>query len=505
MKSPLCRFVVIALSVTILQIVAIGAFAQDSINKGKSFNGYVYLVPNIGISQYFGDLNEDNYWNKDPKLGYGLIMGYQLSPLFGLRGQFFKTDLYSERSSQNIKFNSDLWDAGLNLTLNINELFADYNENRFLNLYVFSGAGISSFKSETTDLTTGSLIQQHSERQNTFFLPVGGGASFRLSNTFSINLEYGDHIIFDDNALDFTKSAKAHDHYSYLSAGLFIKFASKDTDKDGVKDKNDVCPEIPGKIELSGCPDKDNDGIADKDDACPDAPGKPEFKGCPDKDGDGIIDMEDDCPELAGKKELKGCPDKDNDGIADKDDRCPEVAGKIEFAGCPDRDGDAVADIDDACPDVKGLPQFKGCPDTDGDGIADNLDKCPDVFGVVANDGCPENLKGAIYEKIVYFDSDASIVLAKNIIDLNEVAAYMNENPDAVISVAGHADWKESDEYNLRLSERRADYVIKYLKKKGMKTEKIEKSFFGKTKPIADNNTDEGRAMNRRVEIQIKK
>ena len=57
----------------------------------------------------------------------------------------------------------------------------------------------------------------------------------------------------------------------------------------------------------------------------------------------------------------------------------------------------------------------------------------------------------------------------------------------------------------MRLSESRADYVINYLKKKGMKNANIDKSFFGKSKPIADNNTAAGRALNRRVEIQITK
>ncbi len=505
MSNYLKRLSIVVISIIALQSISFRGFAQDE-NVGQPFKSYLYLQPNVGVSQYFGDVNKEDYWNENPKLGLGVALGYQLSPLFGLRGQFMKTNLVSERSDQNSKLNSDLWDAGLNLTFNINEIFADYNEKRFINLYLFTGAGISSFKSELANITTAAIINEHSARQSSFFLPLGAGASFRLSNSMSINLEYGDRTVFDGEILDFNDKGKAsNDHYSYGSIGLQIKLAAKDTDRDGVKDKDDLCPEITGKLELAGCPDKDNDGIADKDDACPDVAGKPEFKGCPDKDGDGIIDSEDACPEVAGKKDMNGCPDKDNDGVADKDDKCPDMAGKKELSGCPDRDGDGLADNDDLCPDIKGLAEFKGCPDTDGDGIPDNLDKCPDVFGVAATNGCPEKLKGAVLEKIVYFDTDKSIALAKNIIDLNEIAAYMNENPDAIISIAGHADWRESVEYNLRLSERRADYVIAYLKKKGMKSEKIEKSFFGESNPIADNNTREGRALNRRVEIKITK
>lgn len=466
---------------------------------------YFYLQPNLGITQYFGDINKPDFTNKNFKFGYGGVLGYQICPVFGLRGQFVKTKLFGERTDQNRRFTSDLWDAGLNLTVNINEIFAKYNENRVLNFYLFSGAGITSYKSTLENISTGAVINAHSERQKELFVPVGAGASIRLTNNLALNLEYGDHITFKGNSLDFTDGVKNNDHYSYASAGIQIRLGAKDTDGDGVKDKNDLCVDLPGKVELAGCPDKDNDGIADKDDECPEIAGKGEFKGCPDIDGDNIPDKDDACPDVAGKKELQGCPDRDNDGIADKDDICPDAAGKPEFKGCPDRDGDGVPDNEDACPDIKGMVVFAGCPDTDGDGIPDNKDNCPEVAGVVANHGCPEVLKGAILQKIVYFNRDGSVVIDRNIIDLNEIAAFMNEHPDAQISIAGHADNRESVQYNLRLSEKRADFVINYLKKKGMTSLKIDKSFFGKSKPVADNNTVAGRALNRRVEIKITK
>lgn len=136
--------------------------------------------------------------------------------------------------------------------------------------------------------------------------------------------------------LIFNEYMKSFDIY------LLMKFSNikkeprvYDKDKDGIKDKEDICPEITGKPELMGCPDKDNDGIADKDDKCPDVAGKKELSGCPDKDNDGITDIEDECPDAAGLSELKGCPDKDNDGIADKNDKCPDAAGVKEYQGCP--------------------------------------------------------------------------------------------------------------------------------------------------------------------------
>lgn len=577
------RKALILLSIIAFNLISIVSLAQDSLNNVK-MKGYLYFQPNFGASQYFGDLNKDNYKNKNPQFAFGAVLGYQLSPAFGFRGQLLKTDLYSTRPDQNKEFYSNLWDAAIHLTINVNEIFAKYNEARVFNFYLFSGAGISSYKSTLENIRPRLVIYQHSEMQHEIFVPVGAGASFRLSHHLAINLEYGDHITFRSNGLDFTDGGKKNDHYSYASVGIQIKYDSNDTDKDGINDKNDKCPDIPGKAALAGCPDTDNDGIADKDDMCPEIAGKSVFKGCPDTDGDGIPDNYDACPEIAGKPELNGCPDRDGDGVADKDDKCPDVpgkielygcldqdgdgvidiedacpdekgmaifagcpdkdgdsvpdkydicpelagtialngcpdedgdgvadkdddcpdiAGKIEFNGCPDRDGDGVIDSADSCPDIKGLTMFAGCPDTDGDGIPDNIDNCPDVAGVAANKGCPKVDKRTSFQKIIYFNPQENAISDKYIIDLNEVAAFMNSHPLAAISITGNADDNGSEQYNFRLSMERMDNVIKYLKNKGINADKIKKYFYGYSKPASNDKSDAGRALNRRVEIKI--
>lgn len=81
--------------------------------------------------------------------------------------------------------------------------------------------------------------------------------------------------------------------------------------------------------------DQDNDGVLDRDDLCPDLPGPAKTKGCPDTDGDGIADFEDDCPFLFGLIIYKGCPDTDDDGVPDNKDVCPQEKGPISNNGCP--------------------------------------------------------------------------------------------------------------------------------------------------------------------------
>ena len=204
-------------------------------------------------------------------------------------------------------------------------------------------------------------------------LRIGGGYTFLGDNSFgTLNPGAGLTFWFTENvglALETTykksfgdrseagdmNAPEAPSHFQH-SVGITFQFGGKDTDGDGVYDKDDACPEVAGLKQFNGCPDTDGDGIVDGSDACPDVAGLAALNGCPDTDGDGIADKDDACPEVAGLAALKGCPDTDGDGIADKDDKCPTEAGPKENGGCPilDADKDGVADKDDDCPTVAG-------------------------------------------------------------------------------------------------------------------------------------------------------
>lgn len=298
--------------------------------------------------------------------------------------------------------------------------------------------------------------------------------------------------------------------------------APKDSDGDGVTDDTDPCPTVAGTD--NGCPpakpaDRDNDGYPDATDACPDEAGK--LNGCPDSDKDGVADKDDMCPNKAGK--LKGCPDADNDGVADKDDKCPNTAGTVN--GCPDGDGDGIADKDDKCPNVAGY--LNGCPDKDGDGIADKDDKCPEVAGIAANKGCPEEKKSenkpvvkkppvdekpevteareklATAARAVQFESAKAILKDASYDVLDEVVSLMRKNPGYSLSISGYTDDVGDDEANLKLSQDRSKACFDYLVFRGIKAERIRFAGFGEARPIATNDTAEGRERNRRVEFEL--
>lgn len=213
--------------------------------------------------------------------------------------------------------------------------------------------------------------------------------------------------------------------------------------------------------------------------------------------------------------------DSDGDGVIDMSDKCPNTpAGvAVDAAGCPlDGDKDGVYDYLDKCP---GTPQGvavdkKGCPlDRDGDGISDYLDKCPDVPAPGTIDGCPkkEELKEEATAAVpeikrlklnVEFDSDKADVKEKYHDEIGKLADVLKKYPEISVTVEGHTDNKGADKYNLDLSQRRADSVRKYLIDKfGIDGARVKAKGYGESKPIADNATDAGQQMNRRVEAEI--
>ncbi len=132
--------------------------------------------------------------------------------------------------------------------------------------------------------------------------------------------------------------------------------------------------------------------------------------------------------------------------------------------------------------------------DSDGDGVPDSRDKCPNTpKGVKVNaDGCWE-LTG------VYFDSDKSVIKDTRVLD--EAVAILKANPKITGEVRGYTDSTASAEYNQKLSEARAKAVRDYFVKQGVAPERIRAKGFGENNPVASNDTPEGRAKNRRVEL----
>ena len=450
----------IKISLASLALVATVGSVQAQDENSKWAIGFGINAVDIRTPHQFGDFLKDWGGTKDlnilpavTKLSVARYIGAGFSA--EIEGSLNKIkegfDGYSEDKS--------FWSANLQAKYALRRLFT--TESGWFDPYIKVGGGYTAYESRFDD------------KEGGFKALAGGGINFWFTDHLGVNLQTGYHHGFQKNGTD----------YFQHSAGIVIKFGSKDTDKDGIPDNKDACPEVPGLKEFNGCPDTDGDGIPDKDDACPQVKGPKEFNGCPDTDGDGIPDKDDACPEVAGPKEFNGCPDTDGDGIADKDDKCPDVAGPAENGGCP-------------------------WPDTDGDGVLDKDDLCPEVAGPASNKGCPEpdekeQKQLNQYAKTILFDTGKATIKFQSAEVLNQIINVLKKYPNSRFRIEGHTDSTGKKAKNMILSQNRADAVKVYLIQGGIDAGRLESQGFGPEKPIASNKNKKGRELNRRVEINL--
>lgn len=271
--------------------------------------------------------------------------------------------------------------------------------------------------------------------------------------------------------------------------------------------------------------DSDGDGVPDLRDKCPNSPkgAKVDANGCTaDADGDGVVDGLDRCPATPQgvKVDAEGCPlDSDKDGVFDGLDQCPDTprGTRVNSKGCSeDSDGDGVEDDADKCPNTpRGTKVGRdGCPaDSDGDGVTDDKDRCPDTprGSKVDAQGCPEKAaapailpesKKSLVLEGVNFETSSSRLQSSSETVLDRVADGLKSNPEVRVEIGGHTDSQGDDAYNLKLSRARAGAVRDYLLAKGVPSSQMEAKGYGESKPIADNKTEGGRAVNRRVELK---
>jgi outer membrane protein OmpA-like peptidoglycan-associated protein len=366
-------------------------------------------------------------------------------------------------------------------------------------------------------------------------LPMGGYASgIRVGAGYVRNL-YRKDVSFDDNGFtgiagfrwglspsygfrvdgtaDYVRSPEGGRSGEYINwgaqVGLSVVFGGgggppkvKDKDQDSVTDKLDRCPNTPiGKpVDAAGCAasqkDADRDGVNDEVDACGGtAVGEP-------------VDAE-------------GCSnaqrDDDRDGVLNPADRCPgSPAGQpVDSTGCPtappDGDKDGVPDGADQCPNSPaGQPvNPSGCPvmrDGDGDGVPDGRDLCPNTpKGETINEnGCTiifhKEARKVILRGVTFQTGRATLTPEARDI-LRDIAAQLVENPQYRVQISGHTDATGSRATNLRLSLARARAVERFLEASGVPLTQVTAKGFGPDVPIASNQTLEGRAQNRRVEL----
>ena len=277
------------IKVTLFALAAaftVGAQAQDENNPWQI--GFGVNAVDVRTPMDFGDVLKDwagpSDWNILPAVSR-LSVGRHLGKGFSveLAGSLNKIEKgFGYNKDLDNKVDKSFWAVDLGVQYHLNTLWSGA---RWFDPYAQVGGGYGAIDNE-----------------GKFRVLAGGGVNFWFTENIGVNLQSAYHP---------TMKSKSEENYFQHSAGITIKFGKKDSDKDG---------------------------IADKDDACPDEAGKPEFNGCPDTDGDGVPDNVDQCKDVAGPKENNGCPwpDTDGDGVLDKDDECVDVPGPASNNGCPE-------------------------------------------------------------------------------------------------------------------------------------------------------------------------
>ncbi len=194
------------------------------------------------------------------------------------------------------------------------------------------------------------------------------------------------------------------------------------------------------------------------------------------------------------------------------------VTPEPEVVAAPlDTDGDGVLDFEDDCPTVKGVRENKGCPsDKDGDGVIDALDDCPVVAGLKELKGCPpvaavpapvvaaveprrEVNLDSLFDTVVYFRTDKSWIGPMNARKLDRIIELLKEYPSVNVVLQGHTDYRQTEQYNEGLAERRVASVRRYLMQRGVNANRFKGEAFSELVPASKTDLQ----LNRRVEVHI--
>lgn len=417
-----------------------------------AFGGLLFLSPGHDLRDADGS-RDPHFGFSAPSFELGARFGYYPLPYFGVEGEFMQGQARVDAPSTEVVRRAAMvasYDAGLVFQL------------PYWSIVPFASLGGGAM----------SVVSNPMGKDTDPFGFVGIGGRFALNDLVAIRLDL---------------RARAHERNSDRSGGMAFSQegllgVALTFGKGGEAAPPPALP-----------PDRDRDHVPDATDACPDT---------------GYLNTPDGCP-----------PDSDADGVRDPDDHCPREAGLVEFDGCPDSDPDkdGVRIPLDRCPDEPGVPP-EGCPvrDEDGDGILDGVDRCPleaeTKNGVDDEDGCPEvpsspadlkGLEGAI--EGIRFEANQAELIPANPEPLQRIAEVLKQYPNLRVEISGHTDKLGLAHLNQELSQRRAESVKLWLVDRGIPADRIRAVGRGSSEPRASNNTADGRAANRRIELRVLK
>lgn len=389
------------------------------------------------------------------------------------------------------------------MPLDLRARFAPFKQEKW---FPFVYAGIGILHHDVSDVPDSADAEAKIDDWNPV-VPLGLGIQYHLDEYLSLDLHGGYNMIMSDDVNPVYDDTD--DSYMNVLAGLRIHGGNpnKDTDGDGIKDRDERKLGTDPKN-----PDTDGDGLND---------GQEYYTlntdpRNPDTDGDGLTDG----AEVNTHKTDPLKADTDGDGLKDGEEVNTFTTDPLN----PDTDGDGLTDGDELNT-TQTDPKRSDC---DGDGLSDGaevnthktnpLDKDTDKGSIddgteVSRKDNPLNPEDDV-EKLVVTEVGQAITLEGIVFETGKsdikpesetilMKAYntLHLNPELEVQIQGHTDNRGKKAMNEKLSLARAESVKGWLVAKGIETARITTKGFGPDKPIASNDTDEGRQQNRRIDF----
>ncbi len=221
---------------------------SQSYNKVSNFNSSWQINANAGTSLFFGDIkqyqfapvsNNENEW----RFGGGLMLVKQISPIFGIRGQFLYGELAGTRREWNLFFESNYIEFNLNTSISVRNIVQKHKPKQIWDAYVILGLGLTSFNTEVKELSTKQVVKKVGYGSGKSFggrtlqgMLLGGlGLDFRLSDRVNLNLETANRVLNTDE-LDGRTSGFKYDIYNYTSFGISYRFGGRSSSSKERKD-----------------------------------------------------------------------------------------------------------------------------------------------------------------------------------------------------------------------------------------------------------------------------
>ncbi|WP_340914353.1 OmpA family protein [Polaribacter butkevichii] len=431
-----------------------------------------------GDLRSIGTSDDTNYWN----FGGYVYVDKMFNPILGLEfkatynkmsgGAQYFSNTYSLAYvpngviRDNMKFEGSAYGAELNLIVSFSNLYR--RDTRNWNISGYFGVGYHQYDSALFDrLADGSYVKisdadfgynparNSVSEASSIYLSTQLGIKRRISRRLDVEFRTGMYFNNEDH-LDAAISDKQNwENFFVTSLGVVLKLGKK---KEYIIWAKDPVPGDQFKII-----DTDNDGVMDQ------------------------LDVEPNTPKGAMVYGNGQAVDADKDGLPDYKDKCPLEYGPVSNEGCPlneDSDGDGVMDAKDLCPNTPGPVENRGCP---------KQEAVPPVnitqqIGLLATS--------------IYFDTNSDKIKLISYSTIDQIIMLMKKIPDVKFVIEGHTDDRNSDKYNLYLSQRRAESVRKYMIKQGIANDRLTPKGYGESRPKFSNANAGGRQLNRRVEIK---